>query len=76
MGEGKMNRREFVKATVATLSVPKILVSQQRKTFKVALIGCGGRGRGAVHDIHEAAKLLGVEVKMVAFADWFRDRAL
>ncbi|MDW8027192.1 MAG: Gfo/Idh/MocA family oxidoreductase [Armatimonadota bacterium] len=76
MGERKMSRREFVKSAAVTLSVPTILVAQQRKTFKVALIGCGGRGRGAVHDIHEAAKLLGVEVRMVAFSDWFRDRAL
>jgi len=76
MGEGKMKRREFVKAAAATLSVPTILVAQKPKTFKVALIGCGGRGRGAVQDIHEAAKLLGVEVRMVAFGDWFRERAL
>jgi len=71
-----MKRREFVKAAAATLSVPTILVAQKPKTFKVALIGCGGRGRGAVQDIHEAAKLLGVEVRMVAFGDWFRERAL
>ncbi len=76
MGEGKVSRRDFVKVAVASLSVPTILVAQQRKTFKVALIGCGGRGRGAVRDIHEAAKLLGVEIKMVAFGDWFRERAL
>jgi len=29
-----------------------------------------------VRDIHEAAKLLGVEIRMVAFGDWFRERAL
>lgn len=73
----KIGRREFVKvATGVALSLPTILTSAQTKTFKVALIGCGGRGMGAVHDIHEAAKLLGVEVRMVAFGDWFRERAL
>ncbi|MDT7893479.1 MAG: Gfo/Idh/MocA family oxidoreductase, partial [Armatimonadota bacterium] len=77
MGDGKLTRRNFVKAaTAAALSVPTILVNSQPKTFRVALIGCGGRGRGAVRDIHEAAKLLGVEIRMVAFGDWFRERAL
>jgi len=31
---------------------------------------------GAVRDAFEAAKILGVEVKVVAFGDWFRERAL
>lgn len=79
MDDVGMTRRNFVKKAIsaaATLSLPTIVVPSQSKTFKVALIGCGGRGRGAVRDIHEAAKLLGVEVKMVAFGDWFRERAL
>ncbi|MFN4180716.1 MAG: Gfo/Idh/MocA family protein, partial [Armatimonadota bacterium] len=77
MDERKMSRRDFVKVTTgATLSVPTILVARQKRTFRLALIGCGGRGMGAVRDAHEAAKILGVEVKMVAFGDWFRDRAL
>mgnify|MGYP001627239696 FL=1 len=72
-----MSRRDFVKVTAGvTLSVPTILVARQKRTFRLALIGCGGRGMGAVRDADEAAKILGVEVKMVAFSDWFRDRAL
>ncbi len=79
MDRTQWSRRQFVKAAVGTsvaLSVPTILTSAQPKTFRVALIGCGGRGMGAVRDIHEAAKLMGVEVKMVAFGDYFRERAL
>mgnify|MGYP001042941090 FL=1 len=77
MEGGKLKRRDFVKVTTgAALGFPTILVARQRKTFRLALIGCGGRGRGAVRDAHEAAKILGVEVKMVAFGDWFRERAL
>jgi len=77
MEGGKLKRRDFVKVTTgAALAFPTILVARQRKTFRLALIGCGGRGRGAVRDAHEAAKILGVEVKMVAFGDWFRERAL
>jgi predicted dehydrogenase len=52
-----------------------------KKSFKVALIGCGGRGRGALRDHLEAARYLnetlklGVEIQVVATADWFLDRA-
>lgn len=78
-GQKGVSRRQFLKAAVATgtvLSMPTILTSAPSKTFRVALIGCGGRGMGAVRDIHEAAKILGVNVKVVAFGDWFRERAL
>jgi predicted dehydrogenase len=77
MKDGKVGRRDFVKAaTAVALGFPTILVANQAKTIRLALIGCGGRGRGALRDAHEAAKLLGIEVKVVAFGDWFRDRAL
>ncbi len=73
----KLRRRDFVKVTTGVaLGFPTILVARQPKTFRLALIGCGGRGRGAVRDAFEAAKILGVEVKVVAFSDWFRERAL
>jgi predicted dehydrogenase len=77
MEDRKIKRRDFVKVTTGVaLSFPTILVACQPKTFRIALIGCGGRGMGAVRDAHEAAKLLGVEVKVVACGDWFRERAL
>jgi predicted dehydrogenase len=73
----KLGRRDFVKAaTLFATGFPTILVARQPKTFRIALIGCGGRGMGAVRDAFEAAKLLGVEVKVVACGDWFRERAL
>jgi predicted dehydrogenase len=46
------------------------------KRFKIGLIGCGGRGSGAVQDALEAAKILGFEVQVVAMADYFKDRAV
>ncbi|MFA4016255.1 MAG: hypothetical protein RUDDFDWM_001358 [Candidatus Fervidibacterota bacterium] len=77
MKDSKLARRDFVKAaTAVALSFPTILVANQPKTLRLALIGCGGRGRGAMRDAHEAAKILGIEVKAVAFGDWFRERAL
>ena len=76
MKDEKMRRRDFVKTAAVIAGFPTILVARQPKTFRLALIGCGGRGRGAVRDAFEAAKILGVEVKLVACGDWFRERAL
>ncbi len=45
------------------------------KRVKVALIGCGGRGNGALNDFCEACKLLGLGVEVVATADAFKDKA-
>lgn len=41
----------------------------------VALIGCGGRGRGALRNLLNATKTVGCQVKVVAFCDWFEDAA-
>jgi predicted dehydrogenase len=53
----------------------------QGKTFRVALIGCGGRGRGALGQHLNAANILnkalslGLDMKVVATGDYFKDRA-
>jgi len=44
--------------------------------IRVGLIGCGGRGNGALGNHLAAAKHIGREVQVVATADWFKDRAL
>ncbi len=78
MSRGRLSRREFVAGAVAAGAAFTILGSTakgQGKTFKVGLIGCGGRGRGALADNLEAAKLLGFETKCVAVADYFKERA-
>ncbi len=41
---------------------------------KLGLIGCGGRGTGAVGNFLTACELLGLEVEIVAVADVFSDR--
>jgi predicted dehydrogenase len=46
-----------------------------KKSFKVGLIGCGGRGTGALGNCVQAGKALGVEIKVVALADAYSDRA-
>ncbi len=45
------------------------------KKVKVALIGCGGRGNGAINDFAAACKILGLEVEVTAVGDFFADRA-
>ena len=78
-----MNRREAVKSMsimAAAAAAPKIAFSDAPEKFaevgaksrlKVGLIGCSGRGMGAVDNMMEAA---GGAVKIVAIADLFADR--
>jgi len=43
------------------------------KKIKVALVGCGGRGKGDLKSFLEACKILGLEGEVVALADAFPD---
>ncbi|MGJ8651815.1 MAG: Gfo/Idh/MocA family protein [Opitutaceae bacterium] len=75
-------RRDFVKAatvTTAAVSTFNILGAQtvggvNTSKIKVGLIGCGGRGTGALGNFKSAAELLGIEVEVVAIADAFADK--
>jgi predicted dehydrogenase len=84
----ELSRRRFLKRTAAAVAavgaMPKLAAMAQpaqKRTFKVVLIGCGGRGNGALNDHHEAAKHLNdklgwnLEIQVVATADWFADKA-
>ncbi|MBN2563572.1 MAG: Gfo/Idh/MocA family oxidoreductase, partial [Phycisphaerae bacterium] len=46
-----------------------------KRKFRVALLGCGGRGNGALENCIAAAKIMDVGLEVVATADWFKDRA-
>jgi len=75
-----LSRRDWLKGSAlagTVLSVPRVVLASKvaERRFKVGLIGCGGRGQGAVADALEAAKTLNYEVKVVAVADYFQDRA-
>jgi predicted dehydrogenase len=76
-----LSRRDFVRTAIgagAVLSAPTILGASNKgkgKTFKVGLIGCGGRGRGAAVGSLKAGEILGYDVKITATADYFKDRA-
>jgi len=74
------NRREFLKSSAmfsAMVAVaPSVVVGQGApRTFKVGLIGCGGRGTGAVQNIMAAARQIGHAVTIVATHDFFLDKA-
>lgn len=73
------NRRDFVKntsiiagglLTAPFLSEASMFNSSTDDTIKVALIGCGGRGTGAIVQALSTKQ----NVKLVAMADAFRDR--
>ncbi|RPJ73833.1 MAG: gfo/Idh/MocA family oxidoreductase, partial [Desulfobacteraceae bacterium] len=76
-----VNRRQFIKsssllaASAAAVSFPSILHGQAKQPFNAVIIGVGGRGGGAGKDFLEAAKIAGVEAKVVAVADAFPGQA-
>ncbi|MCS7304100.1 MAG: Gfo/Idh/MocA family oxidoreductase [Thermoguttaceae bacterium] len=79
-GSKRVSRREFVESAFgvgAAISAPMVLAAPKGngRSFKIGLIGCGGRGQGAVVDALEAGKILGFDVRVVAVADYFKDRA-
>jgi myo-inositol 2-dehydrogenase/D-chiro-inositol 1-dehydrogenase len=82
-GGGRMTRRRFMRGAAAagaaaTVGAPSILGAAAKgkgRTVKVGLIGCGGRGRGALASSVQAGKVLDVDVRVAGLADYFKDRA-
>jgi myo-inositol 2-dehydrogenase / D-chiro-inositol 1-dehydrogenase len=76
-----VSRRQFIKnsslavAGAAAVSFPSILHAQAKQPLNAVVIGMGGRGGGAGKDFLEAAKIVGVDAKIVAAADIFSGQA-
>lgn len=76
-----VSRRDFLKksslaaASAAVVSFPNILHAAEKRSFNAAIIGVGGRGTGAGGNFLEAAKIAGVDAKIVAVADLFPEAA-
>ncbi len=77
-----INRRSFLGTTTllgAGLAASQVFAfntpGAAGKKIKVALIGCGGRGNGALKDFSGACKILGIEVEVVAVGDAFKNQA-
>ncbi|MFP4057055.1 MAG: Gfo/Idh/MocA family protein [Candidatus Brocadiia bacterium] len=81
MGTTGVSRRDFMRGAAAAgaaagaLTILGGTAKGQGKTLKVGLVGCGGRGNGALGSNLEAGKRLGMNVRVVAAADYFKDRA-
>ena len=71
----KVTRRSFVAGAGLLAAVPSITLGQSKRIFKFAIVGCGGRGSGAVRDITKAAERMGNKAVLVAAADFFVDKA-
>ena len=76
-----INRRSFlgnsalVTAGLAAAPIFAQNTSGAPKKIKVGLIGCGGRGSGALVQFIEACKILGIEAEVTAVGDAFKDKA-
>ncbi|MBB5352565.1 putative dehydrogenase [Haloferula luteola] len=75
------SRRHFLKqgslVSAALAASPQLFaqVAGSAPEIKVALVGCGGRGNGALNDFLEACKILKLSPKVVATADAFPENA-
>jgi predicted dehydrogenase len=76
------NRREFLKTSAVAGAVVAsgsgLYAAAGNDTIKVGLIGCGGRGTGAVRDILEAESRINgknPKVEIVAVGDAFKNKA-
>lgn len=76
-----INRRSFLGNTTllgASLAAGSLFAQNTTgtpKKLKVGLIGCGGRGNGALNDFLGACKILGIEGEVVAVGDVFKGQA-
>ena len=78
----EVSRREFLKTSAAMSAAALVsglgtshIYAAGSDTIKVGLIGCGGRGNGAIRDFLNAAKQCNAAAKVVAFGDLWGDRA-
>ncbi|NLX95178.1 MAG: Gfo/Idh/MocA family oxidoreductase [Rhodopirellula sp.] len=80
----RASRRDFLKtssvalagtALAGGLSVGRAAHAAGSDEMKVVLIGCGGRGKGAIVNCMEASKATGEKIRLIAVADAFEDNA-
>lgn len=77
--ETNRSRRHFLKAsavisTATILSPAGNVFAAGTEKIKVALVGCGGRGKGALDNFLKAAEHLKIDVEIVGLADFFKSR--
>jgi len=79
MTRKKVSRRNLLKAGAAAAGLAamhyKTIAHAARPVIKAGLVGCGGRGTGAAHNLLEAARKTGIDVRLWALADVYRSHA-
>ncbi len=74
----QIDRRAFVAAAAASpilLGAPRAFAHLSREpVLRVAVVGCGGRGTGAMLNAISAGKTTGCRIEVAALADLFEDR--
>ena len=82
MDSSSVSRRSFLKTSAVATGAAVLsniaannVFAAGTDTFKVGLIGCGGRGKGAVNDCVNGAKHVGAKVEIVAVGDLFEEQA-
>ena len=78
----QVSRRRFMRRTASmamaagglTILGASTASGKASKTLKAGVVGCGGRGRGAMGNCVAAGKQLGIDVKVTAVADVFPER--
>ncbi len=81
LSTSSISRRDFIKtsaAGAATVLAGKsvIFAGSAGRKMRVALIGCGGRGNGALQNCMDASEHIeNLELEVVAMADWFKSKA-
>jgi len=77
----RITRRSFLRTSATGVAAVMagetvLFAASAPRKLKVALIGCGGRGSGALGNCMDAAKQIdGLELEVVAAADWFKNKA-
>ncbi len=77
---GSLSRRRFLQTSAAGMAAALagknvVFAGSARRKFRVALLGCGGRGTGALQNCMQAAEVANVDLEVVATADWFKNKA-
>ena len=77
----RVSRRDFMRTSAVGLAAALggksvLFAGPAKRKMRIALLGCGGRGNGALDNCMEAAKYIdGLELEVVATADWFKQKA-
>lgn len=77
-----ISRRSFIKTSATGMAAvlagkSVVFAARANRKMRVGLIGCGGRGNGALKNCMDAGEHIeNLELEVIATTDWFKDRAV